>query len=88
MHLQIQRLRTLDPSSEQPLQIPHFLLGPHFDHLPWVMFRVPPGEAEVARNIAITIFEYQDGRFVDFDGKMGVFWVLAEGMVHVCFLSR
>jgi len=58
MHLQIQRFRTVDPCGEQPPQIPHFLLGPHLDHLPWVMLRVPPGEAEVARDIAITIFEY------------------------------
>jgi hypothetical protein len=86
MHLQIQGLRTINPRRKQPFQIPHFLLSPHLDHFPRIMFRVASGKPKVTGDVPIPVFEYENRRFVDFDGEVVVCGIFADGMVYIGFL--
>jgi len=59
------------PGSVEPPQVPHLLLGPQSDHFPWVL-GVATTETAFARDITVSVFEDEDGRFVDLDGEVGL----------------
>ena len=63
------------------LQIAHLFLGPHLDHLAWIVLVVTVAESKLTRHVSIAVFERQDRRLVDFDGSMLA--ILRRGVVDI-----
>ena len=56
-------LRTGESYSMEPSQVPELLLSPCLHHLPVVASAISPSESVLTRDVSISVFERQDGRF-------------------------
>jgi hypothetical protein len=67
-------------------QVPQLFLGPHTDHFSRVARTISSPEPELSLDIAISILEHKNGRFVYFDCVL-FFRSIVDSMVDVGFLS-